>query len=189
MTSAVDDKLAGALALAVAQKPRANLQQIARMAGISKATLYRIAPTREGVVEMLLERCTRHMQDALTGADLESPPFHSALERLTEGVMKERAFYLFWNAALWMDLNDARNDELHGYGASFYSDALEKFFLNGQKAGVFRIDMPAKWLAKAYDFLLYAAIESAQRGEIASVGMSTMVDKMFLDGAISESAR
>lgn len=189
MTSALDDKLASALALAIAQKPRANLQQIARTAGISKATLYRISPTREGVVEMLKERCNRHMQDALTGASLESEPFHSALERLTEGVMKERAFYLFWNAALWMDLNDVKNDQVLGYGTSFYSDALEKFFLKGQKAGVFRVDMPARWLAKAYDFLLYAAVESAQRGEIAPVGMSIMVDKMFLDGALSESAR
>lgn len=184
--SVLEDKLASSLALAVAQNPRANLQQIARMAGISKATLYRISPTREGVIEMLLERCNRHMQEALDDADLDNLPFSGALERLTEGVTKDRGFYLFWNAALWMDLRDIKNDELMGYKASFYSDALEKFFLRGQKAGVFRIDMPAKWLAKSYDFMVYAAVDSVQRGEVASVGMSTMVDGMFLFGANSQ---
>lgn len=188
MTNGLDDKLVGSLALAVAQKPRANLQQMAQLAGISKATLYRISPTREGLVEMLSERASRHMGDALAAADLDRPPFSAALGRLTEAVMKGKEFYLFWSAALWMDLNDVRNDNVQGYGASFYSDALEVFFLNGQKAGVFRIDMPAKWLAKAYDFLLYAAVESAQRGELASVGMPAMVDKMFLRGATAEPA-
>lgn len=39
--------------------------------------------------------------------------------------------------------------------------------------------MPARWLAKSHDFLLYAAIESAQRGEIATLGMASMVNKIF----------
>jgi TetR/AcrR family transcriptional regulator, mexCD-oprJ operon repressor len=187
MANTPDDKLIAALALAVAQSPRANLQQLARLAGISKATLYRIAPTRADLVAMLLERATRHMRDALAEAGLENTPFPSALARLTENLMSGRSLYLFWNTALWRDLNEAKEDDLQGYRSSFYSVALEEFFLNGQKAGAFRIDMPAKWLAKAYDFLLYAAIESAQSGELAPVGMSTMVDQMFLRGAINGS--
>lgn len=71
---------------------------------------------------------------------------------------------------------------------SFYGEALKEFFLEGQKAGVFRIDMPAKWFVRAYDFLLYAAVESAQRGEIATVGMAALVIKTFLDGATQSPA-
>ena len=44
MSDPLDDKLARALALSIAQQPRASLQQLARAAGISKATLYRISP-------------------------------------------------------------------------------------------------------------------------------------------------
>lgn len=62
MSNALDDKLAGALALAISQRPRANLQQIAGSAGISKATLNRIAPTRKAVIAMLMERATTHLQ-------------------------------------------------------------------------------------------------------------------------------
>lgn len=183
MSSNLDDKLASALALAIAQRPRANLQQIAQSAGISKATLYRIAPTREAVIDMLMERATAHLQDALTKADLGSPPFPDALARLTANVIQGRSFYRFWNAAQWVQIVDDK-EGLSDTSAlpSFYGEALQDFFLRGQRAGVFRIDLPARWLVNAYDFLLYAAVESVERGEIGSVGMAEMVNMTFLWG-------
>ncbi|MCB5186298.1 hypothetical protein LG201_13870 [Methylobacillus gramineus] len=188
MTIELDEKLTRALALAVSQHPRANLQQLARAAGTSKATLYRISPTREGVIKLLTERSRRHMQQALDQASLMQPPFEVALHRLAENVIAERELYLFWTAALWVNLSDVRDEAPEGYVPSFFSNTLEAFFLQGQKAGVFRIDMPARWLAKSYDFLLYAAIESVQRGEIATLGMSEMVNKMFMRGAGADSS-
>lgn len=187
MSSNLDDKLASALAIAIAHQPRANLQQIARRAGISKATLYRIAPTREGVIDLLMERATRHLEDALEKAELSEPPFALALSRLTANVIRGGAFYLFWNAAQWVRMLDDKDLEDAAL-PSFYGAALEDFFLRGQKAGAFRIDMPARWLVKSYDYLLYAAVESAQRGEIASVGMAAMVDRTFLAGVGTSSA-
>lgn len=185
MSHNLDDKLAGALAIALAQKPRANLQQIAKSAGISKATLYRISPTREGVIKLLLDRASNHLQDALLKANLTTPPHLEALTRLTENVMQGSAYYLFWNTAQWVQMLDEKDLDEQQPVPSVYGEVLEEFFLNGQKAGVFRIDMPAKWLVKAYDSLLYTAVESAQRGEIATVGMATMVSKTFLQGTVA----
>jgi len=182
MTNEIDEKLVRALALALCRHPRANLQQLAREAGISKATLYRVSATREGMIDLLMERSRRHMQQSLDHALLAQPPFTEALHRLTEKVMTGREYYLFWSTALWASLSEEKNQP-QGYASTFFSDALEVFFLEGQKAGVFRIDMPARWLAKSYDFLLYAAIESAELGEIATVGMAPMVNKMFINGA------
>ena len=185
MSNALDDKLASALALAIAQRPRANLQQIARGAGISKATLNRIAPTRKAVIAMLMERATSHLQEALAKADLAMPPFAEALGRLTANVVQNRAFFMFWSAAQWVEIMDDQNHTPENIPpASFYGEALEAFFLRGQKAGVFRIDLPAKWLVNAYHFLLYAALESSHRGEIATVGVEALVDKTFLRGTV-----
>ncbi len=181
-TMGPDDKLAAALALAIAHRPRANLQQIAQSAGISKATLYRIAPTREAVVAQLIERSRVHLESALTLADLSKPPFIEALGRLTDNVMRGRAFFLFWNTAQWIQMLDDQ-DGVDSELPSFYREALEDFFLRGQRAGVFRVDLPARWLVKSYDFLLYAAAESAERGEIATVGMSALVNHSFLHGS------
>lgn len=185
MASQLDDKLASALAIAIAQNPRGNLQEIAQREGISKATLYRkVATTREGVIELLMDRATKHLQDALLNAELDKPPYTEALQRLTTNVMQGRAFYQFWNVAQWVQMLDAKEVDEHAPLPSFYGDALEEFFLLGQKAGVFRIDLPAKWLVKTYDSLLYAAVDAAQRGEIATVGMVAMIDKTFLNGTL-----
>lgn len=188
MTIELDDKLASALALAVSRHPRANLQQLARAAGTSKGTLYRLCPTREGLIDLLMQRVERHMREALEKADLVRRPFADALHCLTEHLMTRREFYLFWNAVLSVDLVAAKSHDTKGCALSFFGDALEDYFLRGQKAGVFRIDMPARWLAKSYGFLLYAAIESARRGEIATLGMSGLVNRIFLHGASADSA-
>ncbi|KML65730.1 TetR/AcrR family transcriptional regulator [Pectobacterium peruviense] len=189
MSENISDKLAGALALAIARNPRANLQQIAKKAGISKATLYRIAPTREEVIVLLLERATRHLEQALSSAELAKPPYPDALIRLTQNVIAGRDFYMFWNAAQWVRMVDDRKDAVDEAIPSFYGEALEEFFRRGQKEGVFRVDMPARWLTKAYDFMLYAAVDSALRGEIAPIDMAVLVNSMFLNGASSETEK
>jgi TetR/AcrR family transcriptional repressor of mexCD-oprJ operon len=165
MSEGLDDKLARALALSVSQQPRANLQQLARSAGISKATLYRISPTREGVIDLLMERATQHLQDALARADLQTPPHAAALQRLTEAVVQGREYYLFWNHAEWIRVIDARTEDANVPIPSFYGEAL--------------------WLVRAYDYMLYAAMDAAQRGEIAPLGMASMVQKLFLEGAVN----
>ena len=188
MSNPLDNKLASALALAIALRPRANLQQIAKSAGISKATLNRIAPTRKDLIEMLMERSKAHLEEALVKADLSALPFDSALGRLTSNVVQGRAFYMFWNVAHWVDILEEQGTDTETTNLpSFYAAALEEFFLRGQKAGVFRIDLPLKWLVQSYDFLLYAAVESAQRGELATVGIETLVNQLFLHGALEPS--
>lgn len=188
MTIELDDKLASALALAVSQHPRANLEQLARAAGTSKGTLYRICATREGMIDLLMQRTERHMREALEKADLTRLPFADALHRLTKHLMTHRELYLFWSAVVSVDLGGTKDHDMKGYALSFFGGALEDFFLRGQKAGVFRIDMSARWLAKSYSFLLYGALDSAQRGEIATLGISGSVNKIFLCGASSDPA-
>ncbi|XJC73098.1 TetR/AcrR family transcriptional regulator [Delftia tsuruhatensis] len=187
MTIELDDKLASALALAVSQHPRANLEQLARAAGTSKGTLYRICATREGMIDLLMQRTERHMREALEKADLTRLPFADALHRLTKHLMTHRELYLFWSAVVSVDLGGTKDHDMKGYALSFL-EVRSRIFLRGQKAGVFRIDMSARWLAKSYSFLLYGALDSAQRGEIATLGISGSVNKIFLCGASSDPA-
>lgn len=185
----MDDKLARALALTIAKRPRANLQQIAASAGISRATLYRLSPTRDGLVDMLSVRADEHLRNALRKAELDRPPFREALVRLTENVVGAREFFLFWSSTLWSSMMDSGEGMDDGSAPSLYGQAMEDFFLRGQKAGVFRIDMPAKWLATSYDYLLYAAVDSSQRGEVATVGLASLVERTLLGGICIPDAR
>lgn len=178
-----DNSLIAALALAVTKKPRANLQQIAAMAGISKATLYRITPTREQLLEMLYKKAETHIRNSLTDADLYSKHYKEALNCLIKNILAEKELYLFWVSALWIDLGASKEIHLGGYNHSFLTQELELFFKEGQRKGLFCIDMPATWLAKSCDYLIYAAAESTQRGEIGSLSAPDFVEKMFLNGA------
>jgi TetR/AcrR family transcriptional repressor of mexCD-oprJ operon len=130
----LDEKLAGALALALSRYPRANLQQLARVAGTSKGTLYRICSTREGLIELLVARGERHMRASLEQADLTQPLFAQALQRLTEHLISGAALYMFWSTARWVNIGDIKESEPQGYTPSFFNQALEEFFLRGQKA-------------------------------------------------------
>lgn len=179
----IDNELADKLALSLTQKPRANLQQLAAMVGISKATLYRIVPTREQLIEALQQQAEQHIREALSTADLSARPYQETLRRLINHILLKKELYIFWTLSLWMDLGDDKPSDLHGYNVTFLTEALEDFFLKGQQAGIFRVDMPAAWLAKSLDYMLYAAAESSQRGEIALLKASELVEKMFTHGA------
>ena len=52
----IDDALLSAIAATLLVEPRSSLQALAKAAGISRATLYRISPTREQLVELLVAR-------------------------------------------------------------------------------------------------------------------------------------
>lgn len=52
--NAEDERVLAALALALVDKPRATLQELAQAIGISKATLYRFSRTREELVDRLM---------------------------------------------------------------------------------------------------------------------------------------
>ena len=88
-----------------------------------------------------MTRAIQHLQDALARADLHTPPYPDALQRLTDVVVQGREYYVFWNHAEWVRMIDARTETADLPLPSFYGQTLETFFLNGQKAGAFRIDI------------------------------------------------
>ena len=55
-----DESFLVPLALALVAQPRANLQELARAIGISKATLYRYCRTREELIQRLIDHCLEH---------------------------------------------------------------------------------------------------------------------------------
>ncbi|MBS0849413.1 TetR/AcrR family transcriptional regulator [Citrobacter sp. JGM124] len=183
VTLKIESELANKLALSLSQKPRANLQQLATMVGISKATLYRIVPTREQLVATLQQQAEQHITDSLLMADLSVPPYLDALSRFIKHILLKKELYIFWTISLGMNSDYGHVSTAHHSATMFLVSPLEAFFLKGQQAGIFRIDMPAVWLAKTLDYLVYAAADSSLRGEIASLKSVELVEKMFIAGA------
>lgn len=178
-----DITLLRALAAALARYPRSTLQQLAGHAGVSKATLYRMAPTREEVVDRVVAHASSALAEAFDQAGLEDQPPLQALRKLTQALIDIRHFYVFLLMNYWLMNLDRGRDPHEEEECQQYVRRINAFFQKGQDQGVFRKDLPALWLARSYDFTLFGMMEAEQRGEIESAGMADLVEKMFMEGA------
>ncbi|MGP6255318.1 TetR/AcrR family transcriptional regulator, partial [Pseudomonas aeruginosa] len=62
-------------------------------------------------------------------------------------------------------------------------EALDAFFLRGQQAGVFRIDISAAVFSELFINLVYAMVDAERRGRAAGAGLSGSLEQLFMHGA------
>ena len=173
-----DESFLVPLALALVAQPRANLQELARAIGISKATLYRSCRTREELIQRLMEHSVHALREGVRVADLENGPPLEALRRLIDHCLEHRALYAFVTY-YWNDV--AVN---HGIAAGWES-VMDAFFLRGQREGVFRIDISAPALTEICVTLISGIIDAEYRGRVARAGLATLIENAFLNGALA----
>lgn len=177
---ASEEKLLKALAVAMVDKPRGTFKEIAQAAGVSKATLNRYCGTRDNLIEMLLNHGSTVMNRILVDADLEHAPPLAALHTLVDDHLTHRellAFLAFqWNP-------DSLDECAGGIRWQSYTQALDSFFLRGQREGVFRIDIGASVLSELFCSVLFGLVDAERRGRVARAGMASLVEHFFLHGA------
>lgn len=173
-----DGQLMASLAVAMVDQPRASLQELAKAVGISKATLYRFCRTREQLYERLVEHAVQAVSEATENADLTGAAPLEALRRLTEGSLGHRELSLFLTY-YW------RNNAAGSGIRTNWDQALDAFFLRGQQQGVFRVDIPAAALTEIYVSVLTGIISAEKNGRVARLGMATLVESVFLGGALA----
>ena len=88
---------------------------------------------------------------------------------------RELAAFLtnFWNDAS-RELSDLVVDE--------WDRKLDAFFLRGQQAGVFRIDVTAATLSELFISVLIGLVDAERRGRVARAGLAGVVESTFLRG-------
>lgn len=60
-----------------------------------------------------------------------------------------------------------------------------RFFLRGQREGLFRIDISAPVLTETFASLLFGLVDAERRGRVARTGMDAVLLQMFMQGARS----
>lgn len=181
-TSPEDARLLISLAQALVTSPRATLQEVAKAAGVSKATLYRFSRTREELVDRLLNYGALLIHETMKQVDLTSGHPRETLRRLVSALLEHRTMVAFMNAYWRPDV------ELDPEGTTSWQEfeALsDAFFLRGQREGVFRIDISAAAMSEALGGLLCMFVDAELRGRIAPASMGTTLESLFLDGAAS----
>lgn len=163
----------------LSRRPTAHLDEIARAAGISRATLHRIFPGREALIREVGALGLRRFADALDTARVEEGDAQAALRRLIDALVPDAALCAFLAGEnqlyddpeineLW-ELQDAR---------------VRALFLRGQQEGVFRIELSAGWLSEAFFDLVAGVGWAVQDGRLAPRDSAHSLAELFLGGAL-----
>lgn len=172
-----DERLLKALADAIVLHPRATLKELAEAAGVSKATLHRFCGTRDNLVNMLERYGDQVLSHVIDNADLHGSDPAAALHRL---IVEHREMMIF---LLFQYRPDSFDDSEANRPWRAYADALDAFFLRGQQAGAFRIDISAAIFTEMFLSMVYGIVDAERRGRAASATSVHTLELLFLDGA------
>lgn len=174
------DPLLRAIATVLTDQPRLPMEQLAQAIGISRATLHRMFPNREAIVEAVLALALESSRQAIDGAAIDEGPADEALRRLVATFMPNAVLYLFLQSA-----HQERCGQADTWLAEFEPNRQRvlALFRRGQEEGCLRVDLTAQWMHDATSALLFEAAHSVREGRLAAADAVESVLTVLLDGA------
>jgi AcrR family transcriptional regulator len=147
---------------ALADDPEASMAEIARRAGVVRATVYVHFPTREALIDAVTERAMSEVIRVIEAAEPQRGEPADALRRVVTETWRTLGRY----HAL-IELNtQLPQPELHQRHRSVLA-TLEPLIERGQRAGSFRPDVPAAWHLSMLMALVHAASAELRAGRLA----------------------
>jgi AcrR family transcriptional regulator len=150
-----------AAADALAGDSEASMAEIARRAGVVRATVYVHFPTREALIAAVTERAMSEVVEVIVAAEPERGDPAEALRRVVTEAWRTLGRYHAL-VAINTQLPDAELHQRHG--AVF--DALESLIERGQQAGAFRTEVPIAWHLSMLVTLIHAASAELRSGRL-----------------------
>ncbi|WP_344468932.1 helix-turn-helix domain-containing protein [Kitasatospora kazusensis] len=163
----------------LSRRPTAHLDEIARAAGISRATLHRIFPGREALIREVGATGLRRFAAALDTAQIDTGDAQSALRRLVDALVPDAALCAFLAGENQL-YDDPEINELW----EIQDARVRALFLRGQQQGVFRIELSAAWLSEAFFDLVAGVGWAVQDGRLAPRDSAYSLAELFLGGAL-----
>ena len=173
-----DHVLRSAAAL-LTRKSTATMDEVAKAAGISRATLHRQFAGRDALVRALESLGIAECEGALDAARLEEGPASEAVRRLVAAVEPSAALLAF----LYTENQLFEGEEQHA-GWARIDDRITAVFRRGQQNGEFRIDLTPAWLTEALFGLLASGAWMVQSGKGAPKDFTRMIAELLLGGAL-----
>lgn len=171
-----DEKLLDALALTMVKHPKASMDELAKAVGIGRMTLYRFCPTRDELIERLFQYGIRTISKDIDDARLDTAEPLEALRYMIHDSLKHWEITLFMTR-YWKPSYDCPPPDLD------WDAKMDAFFLRAQKAGVFRIDIPAAALNELWVGMFVGLVDAEYRGRVARASLPDLLEKVFLQGA------
>ncbi|HEY8581506.1 MAG TPA: helix-turn-helix domain-containing protein [Capillimicrobium sp.] len=164
----------------LAAEPDASMERVAQAAGVGRATVYRHFASREHLVRAIHDRALSDARDAIVSSRPEEGTALEALERAAHAVLRVADRYRLLRAI-------PREDAELRQRAEEVGAPLIALFGRGQREGVFRTDLSARWLAASFGALLQAVTASIINGETRERDATRLLLTTIVDGSAKRS--
>src|SRR5262245_1664802 len=164
---------------ALAGDPDVSMAEIARRAGGVRATIYMHFPTRESLLDAVMEHAVAQVADATSEAEPTQGEPEEALERVLRATWHKLSDF---HALLAINTSRLSARELHRR-----HQPVMRLFVplveRGQKAGVFRSDLPVSCHLAMIRAIAHAASAEVRSGrigeaEVESAMLSTVMNAL-----------
>lgn len=176
---AVDrDHVLRTAAALLTRKSTATMDEVAKAAGISRATLHRQFAGRDALVRALEALGIAECEAALDAARPDEGTASDAVRRLVREIEPAAALLAF----LYSENQLFEGEQNAGW--TRIDDRIAALFRRGQAAGEFRIDLTPTWLTEALYGLLASAAWAVSEGRVARNDFHHMIVELLLGGAV-----
>jgi AcrR family transcriptional regulator len=148
---------------ALASDPDVSMAEIARRAGVVRATIYMHFPTRESLLDAVMEHATGLVAQAIREAEPDRGEPKEALERVLLATWQQLSQF---HNVLQININRLSAKELRRRHLPVTSQ-LVPLAERGQAEGVFRSDVSATWLIAVVRAIVHAASTELQGGRLS----------------------
>ncbi|MET7621025.1 helix-turn-helix domain-containing protein [Streptomyces sp. NPDC005408] len=162
----------------LSRKSTATMDEVARAAGIGRATLHRHFAGRDALVKALEQLGIQEFEVSIDRARLDEGTADDGLRRLVaemEPVAELLAFLVTENQLF-------EGDQINE-GWSRLDARVSALFRRGQEQGVFRIDLTPAWLTEALYGLIGTCAWAVMDGRVAKNDFQYMIAELLLGGA------
>jgi AcrR family transcriptional regulator len=144
----------------LASRPDASMDEIARAAGVSRQTVYAHFPSRDTLIDAVIQQGMAEFTSLLDGLDLDRAPPAQALTRLLDAGWQVAARYPF----LWLQpaVDPGKDADRHAPVLDRMLDIVRR----GQASGDFDASVPAHWLLSASLALARATEDEVKAGRM-----------------------
>jgi AcrR family transcriptional regulator len=166
---------------ALASDPDSSMSEIARRAGVVRATIYVHFPTRETLLDAVMEYAVGQVAEATREAEPERGEPVEALARVLRATWRQLAQF---HGLLALNTARLSAEELHRRHLPVL-DQLEPLIERGQKQGAFRSDLPVSWLLAVTRSIVHTSSHEIRGGRLPDSEAEDVMISTIL-GAISE---
>lgn len=147
---------------ALAEDQDVSMAQIARRAGVVRATIYVHFPTREALLEAVTDRALAEVAAVISAAQPERGEADAALGRVVAAAWRTLGRY---HALVAVNTGAQTHADLHRRHGSVLG-LLVPLIERGQAAGAFRRDVPVAWHLAMLLALIHAGSAELQAGRV-----------------------